>query len=159
MFAMNAMASLHKGIWGLVVDGGQRADVADKFIQQGGLNQVGLLWDQRLLRQHHLFSRYRVSGQQTPVDVAAVSQVRVIRVLRRKRQECERRRNLTIATFPPGTFINLLGSCINNEQWMEMPRTAYSFFKKRLKLTFFRVLSPFPKSNLSISQAHSRCTF
>lgn len=43
MFAVNAVASFHKGIGGFVVDGGQRADVADELVQQGGLDQVCFL--------------------------------------------------------------------------------------------------------------------
>ncbi len=86
MFAVNAVASFHKGSGGFVVNGGQRADVADELVQQGGLDQVCFLWNQRLLRQHNLFCGHRVSGQQAPVDVAAITQVRVIRVLRRWRK-------------------------------------------------------------------------
>ena len=81
VLAVDAVAAFHKGVGGLVVDGGQRADVADELVQQRGLDQVRLLRDERLLRQHHLLGRHRVGGQQAPVDVAPVTQVRVVRVL------------------------------------------------------------------------------
>lgn len=80
-FVHHTAAALHEGAGRLVVDGRQRADVADELLQQGGLNQVRLLRDQRLLGQHHLLGSHRVSGEQAPVDVATVSQVRVVRVL------------------------------------------------------------------------------
>lgn len=79
---VDPVAALHEGARGLVIDGCQGANVADELVQQGGLDQVRLLRDQRLLRQHHLLGRHRVGGQQAPVDVAAVTQVRVVRVLR-----------------------------------------------------------------------------
>ena len=80
---MDAVASLHEGAGGLVVDGGQGSDVADELVEEGRLDQVRLLGDQRLLRQHHLLRGHRVGGQQAPVDVASVTQVGVIRVLQR----------------------------------------------------------------------------
>lgn len=81
VFAVDAMASLNKGIGGLVVDRRQRADVADELVQQRRLNQVRLLRDERLLGQDHLLGRHGVRGQQTPVDVTTVTQVRVVGVL------------------------------------------------------------------------------
>ena len=73
VLAVDAMTTLHKGVWGLVVDGGQGANVADEFIQQGGLNQVRLLRDQGLLGQDHLLGSHWVGGQQAPVDVTPVT--------------------------------------------------------------------------------------
>lgn len=81
VLAVYAVTALHESVRWLVVDGGQRADVANELVQQRWLDQVRLLGDQRLLGQHHLFGRHRVSGQQTPVDVATIPQVRVIGVL------------------------------------------------------------------------------
>lgn len=81
MLAVDAVAALHESVRRLVVNRGERADVANELVQQRGLNQVRLLRDQRLLGQHHLFGGHRVSGQQTPVDVATIPQVRVIGIL------------------------------------------------------------------------------
>ena len=78
---LHAAAALHEGAGGLVVDGGQGADVADELLQQGGLDEVRLLRDEGLLRKHHFLGGHGVRGQQAPVDVAAVPQVRVVRVL------------------------------------------------------------------------------
>jgi len=64
-----------------VVDGGEGGDVTDEFVQEGRLYQVCLLWDERFLRQHYLLRRRRVRRQQPPVDVASVTQVRVVTVL------------------------------------------------------------------------------
>ena len=41
---------------GFVVDRCERRDVTDKFVQQGGFDQVRLLRDKRLLGQYHLLS-------------------------------------------------------------------------------------------------------
>lgn len=81
VLAMDAVAALHEGVGGLVVDGGQGANVANELVQQGGLNQVCLFRDQRLFRQDHLLGRYRIGGQQAPVDVTPVTQIRVVGVL------------------------------------------------------------------------------
>ena len=64
-----------------MVDGGQTGDVADELIQQGRLYKVRLLRDEGLLGQHDLLGGSRVRAQQAPVDVATVSQVRVVAVL------------------------------------------------------------------------------
>lgn len=77
----NAPATLHEGAGWLVVDGGQGANVADKLVQQCGLDEVRLFRDERLLGQHHLLGSHGVRGEQAPVDVATVPQVWVIRVL------------------------------------------------------------------------------
>ena len=84
---LNATAALYKGTGRLVVDGGQSADVADELLQQCGLNQIRLLGDQRLLSQNHLLGSNGVRGEQTPVDVAAVPEVGVIRVLQRETEK------------------------------------------------------------------------
>lgn len=81
---LNTAAALNKGTGRLVVDRGQSTNVADELLQQSGLNQIRLLRDQGLLSQNHLLSRHRVCGEQTPVDVAAVSEVWVIRVLQKE---------------------------------------------------------------------------
>lgn len=77
----DASAPLHEGAGRLVIDRGQGANVADQLVQQSGLNQVRLLRDEGLLSQHHFLGCHGVSGKQAPVDVATVSQVRVVRVL------------------------------------------------------------------------------
>ena len=74
----DAPAPLHEGTGRLVVDGGQCANVADELVQQRGLNEVCLLGDERLLSQHHLLGSHGVRGEQAPVDVATVPQVRVV---------------------------------------------------------------------------------
>lgn len=78
---LDASAALNKGTGGLVVDGGECADVADELLQQRGLDQIRLLGDQRLLGQDHLLGGHRVGGEQAPVDVTSVPEVRVVRVL------------------------------------------------------------------------------
>lgn len=98
VFPVDSMAAFHKGTGGFVIDGGQRADVADELIQQGGLDQVRLLRDQRLLWQHHLLGSHGVGGQQTPVNVSPVPQVWVIRVL--QRSKCEDYLMIKQETFP-----------------------------------------------------------
>lgn len=79
---LDASAALDEGTGGLVVDGGQSADVADELLQQRGLDQIRLLGDQGLLGQHHLLGGHRVGGEQAPVDVTAVPEVWVVGVLR-----------------------------------------------------------------------------
>lgn len=83
-FVLNTTAALNKGTGGLVVDRGQSTNMADKLLQQCGFNQICLFWNQWLLSQNHFFSSHRICGQQTPIDVTAVPEVRVIRVLRRR---------------------------------------------------------------------------
>lgn len=77
----DAPAPLHKRTGGLVVDRGQRADVADQLVQQGGLDQVCLLGNERLFGQDHFLGGHGIRGEQAPVDVAPVPQVGVIRIL------------------------------------------------------------------------------
>lgn len=77
----NAPAPFHKGAGRLVVDRGQCAYVADELIQQCGLNEVRLFRDEWLLSQNHFLGSHWVRGEQTPVDIATVPQVWVIRVL------------------------------------------------------------------------------
>lgn len=43
VFPVDPVAALHKGAGGFVIDRGQRANVADELVQQGGLDQVRLL--------------------------------------------------------------------------------------------------------------------
>lgn len=74
--------ALHEGIWGFVVDRGKCRDVADEFVQEGGFDEVRLLRDEGFLSQDYLLCRRRVCRQQPPVDVATVSEVRVVTVLR-----------------------------------------------------------------------------
>lgn len=86
----NPSAPLHEGAGRLVIDRGQRSDVADELIQQRGLNQVCLFRNKWLLCQHHLLGSHRVSGQQAPVDVATVPQVWVVRILRQSNASSHR---------------------------------------------------------------------
>ena len=64
-----------------MVDGGQAGDVADELVQQRWLQQIRLLGDEWLLGQNHIFGSSWVSGQQTPVDVATVTEIRIVTVL------------------------------------------------------------------------------
>lgn len=64
-----------------MVDGGQAGDVTDQLVQQRGLQEIRLLRYQRLLGQNHILGSRRVCGQQSPVDVAAVTKIRVVAVL------------------------------------------------------------------------------
>lgn len=64
-----------------MVDGGQAGDVADELVQQRWLQQIRLLGDEWLLGQNHVFGSSWVSGQQTPVDVATVTEIRIVTVL------------------------------------------------------------------------------
>lgn len=82
---LNSTAALNKSTGRLVVDRGQSTNVADELLQQRGLDQVRLLRDQGLLSQNHLLGGHRVCREQAPVDVAAVPEVWVIRVLQRER--------------------------------------------------------------------------
>jgi len=70
-----------------VVDAGQAGDVADQLVQQGRLDQVGLLGDERLLRQNNFLSSGRVRGEQTPVNEASVAEIWILAVLRGERQD------------------------------------------------------------------------
>lgn len=90
---LNAAAALNKGTGRLVVDGGQSTNVTDELLQQRGFNQIRLLRDQGLLSKNHLLSSHGVCGEQTPVDVATVPEVWVIRVLQ---GEKEARRGTTL---------------------------------------------------------------
>lgn len=72
-----AIATFDEGSGRLVVDGGERADVADELVQQRGLQQVRLLGDERLVGQHYLLGGRGVGGQQPPVDEAAVPDVEI----------------------------------------------------------------------------------
>lgn len=81
VLAMDAVAPFHKRTGWLMVHGGQGANVADELVQQGRLDEVCLLGDQRLFRQHYLFSCDRVSREKAPVNIAPVSEVRIIRIL------------------------------------------------------------------------------
>ena len=60
---------------------GQTRNVTDQFVQQRRLYQVSLLRDEWFLSQDNLFRRSWVGWQQSPVDVASVSQVRIVTVL------------------------------------------------------------------------------
>lgn len=82
VFPVDSVTALNKSAGWFVIHRRQGANVTDELVQQGGLNQVCLLWDQGLLRQNHLLGGHRVSGQQTPVNVTSITQVRVVRVLR-----------------------------------------------------------------------------
>ena len=64
-----------------MVDGGQAGDVTDQLVQQRGLQKIRLLRDQWLLGQNHILGSRRVRGQQSPVDVATVTKIRVVAVL------------------------------------------------------------------------------
>ena len=64
-----------------MIDGRQGRDVADELVEERRFDEVGLLGDERFLRQHHLLSGGRIRRQQPPVDVATVAQVRVVAVL------------------------------------------------------------------------------
>ena len=78
---LDTTAAFNKGTGRLVVDRGQSTDVTDKLLQQGRFNQICLLRDQGLLSQDHLFGSHGVCGEQTPIDVASVPEVWVIRIL------------------------------------------------------------------------------
>lgn len=110
----DAPAPLHEGAGGLVIDRGQRANVTDQLIQQGRLDQVRLLRDEGLLCQHHFLGSHRVSGEQAPVNVAAVSQVWVIRVLWETQQLEQFMGWLRLAGGRGHRLLTGLGSSINN---------------------------------------------
>mmetsp|Transcript_15997 Transcript_15997/g.41525 ORF Transcript_15997/g.41525 Transcript_15997/m.41525 type:complete len:1014 (+) Transcript_15997:689-3730(+) len=71
-----------KAIRGLVVHRGQRADVLEQLLEESGIQVVRVVVDDRLVRKDHLLRGLRVCGQQAPVDVGAVPQVRVVGLLR-----------------------------------------------------------------------------
>ena len=66
----------------LLVDGGERGDVANELVQQVGVEARRLVADGGLLRQHDVLGSLGVCGQQAPVHVGAVAQVRIVRLLR-----------------------------------------------------------------------------
>ena len=74
-------SAFDKCIWWLVVDGRQAGDVTDQLVKQSRLQQISFLGDEGLLSQNNFLGSGRVSRQQSPVDVATVSQVRVVTVL------------------------------------------------------------------------------
>ena len=64
--------ALDEGGGGLVVDRGERGDVADELVEQSGLQQVCFFGDQRLLSEHHVLGSGWVCGEESPVDEASV---------------------------------------------------------------------------------------
>ena len=64
--------ALDEGGGGLVVDRGERGDVADQLVKQSGLQQVCFFGDQRLLSEHHVLGSGWVGGEESPVDEASV---------------------------------------------------------------------------------------
>ena len=57
----------------------------DELVENPRVEREGVVGDVRLLGEHHLLRGLGVCGEQSPVDVAAVAQVRVVRVLRGQR--------------------------------------------------------------------------
>lgn len=97
VLAMDAVAPFHKRAGRLMVHGGQGTNVADELVQQGRLDEVCLLGDQRLFRQHYLFSCDRVSREKAPVNIAPVSEVRIIRIL----MERQTQEGLNVINYSP----------------------------------------------------------
>ena len=73
--------AIHKSRWQLVVHRSQGRNVADELIQEGRLQQVGLFRNGGLFGKYHVLGCSWVGGQEAPVDVAPVPQVRVVAVL------------------------------------------------------------------------------
>ena len=55
--------------------------MADEFIQQCRLDEICLFWDEWFLSEDDILGGCRVSGQESPVDVPTVAQVRIVTVL------------------------------------------------------------------------------
>jgi hypothetical protein len=73
---------------GFVVDGGQRGDVVEEGGHQGVvIGVIGVVREVRLLSQHHILGVLRRGGQHAPVDVGAITQVRVLDLLGRQLQD------------------------------------------------------------------------
>ena len=70
-----------------MVDTGQARDVTDQLVQESGLQQVSLLSYERLLCEDNILGSSRVSAQQSPVDEASVSQIRILTLLSGQRQD------------------------------------------------------------------------
>mmetsp|Transcript_12023 Transcript_12023/g.35567 ORF Transcript_12023/g.35567 Transcript_12023/m.35567 type:complete len:610 (-) Transcript_12023:1065-2894(-) len=70
----------------LVVDGGEGGEVRDELVEHGRVEREGVVVDVWLLGEHDLLGGLGVGREQAPVDVAAVAQVGVVRVLRRERE-------------------------------------------------------------------------
>lgn len=105
VFVVDSMASLHKGIGRLVVHRGQRADVADELVQQRGLDEVCLLRDQRLLGQDHFFGCDRVGWEKPPINIAPISKVGIIRILRKSQKQDLKESFLSAQTQTAGLII------------------------------------------------------
>jgi len=73
--------AFHKCIRWFVVNGRKAGDVADELIEQRGLEKVSFLRDKWLLGQNNFLGSRRVRRQQSPVDVATITQVWVVAVL------------------------------------------------------------------------------
>ena len=70
-----------------MVDTGQARDVTDQLVQESGLQQVSLLSYERFLSKNNILGSSRVSAQQSPVDEASVSQIRILTLLSGQRQD------------------------------------------------------------------------
>ena len=57
--------------------------MADKFVQKGGFDQIGLVGDEGAFGQNDVFCRGWVSRKKSPINVATVAQIRIVRILGR----------------------------------------------------------------------------
>lgn len=98
VFAVDPMAPLHKSVGWFVVHRSQRSNVADQLIQQSRFNQIGLFRNKWLFREDHFFGSHWIRGKKAPVDVAAIPQVWVVRILRQSNTSVTGWRELTPVT-------------------------------------------------------------
>ena len=61
--------------------------MTDELIEEGRLEKVSLFGYRWLFGEHHVLSCSWVGGEKSPVDVAAVPQVRVVTILRCEAQD------------------------------------------------------------------------
>lgn len=59
----------------------QRANVANEFIKKSRFQKICFFGDERLFGKNHFFGSSRISGEQTPINKPAVTQIRVVGVL------------------------------------------------------------------------------
>ena len=55
--------------------------MANELVEESGLKKIGFLGDQGLLAEHDGLGGGRVGKQQTPVNVSAITKIRVVGLL------------------------------------------------------------------------------
>mmetsp|Transcript_10469 Transcript_10469/g.36831 ORF Transcript_10469/g.36831 Transcript_10469/m.36831 type:complete len:710 (+) Transcript_10469:291-2420(+) len=71
----------HELVLGLVVDAAHHGEILAQFVQEALLDDLRVVTDRRLVAENHTLRGFGVGGEQPPIDVAAVPDVVVIRLL------------------------------------------------------------------------------